>query len=101
MKLAKVVDFMFDELEDAKKYAKCGAKAKAEGSEEMAMLALKLADIEMSHADMWHEQAMAIIKKNQEMLINNEYMKAYVDDMQYDYIQQVAKVKYMVEAAKK
>ena len=35
------------------------------------------------------------------MLISNEYMKAYVDDMQYDYIQQVAKVKYMVEAAKK
>lgn len=67
----------------------------------MAMLALKLADIEMSHADMWHEQAMAIIKKNQEMLISNEYMKAYVDDMQYDYIQKVAKVKYMVEAAKK
>lgn len=101
MKLTKVVDFMFDELEDAKKYAKYGAKAKAEGSDEIAMLALKLADIEISHADMWHEQAMAIIKKNQEMLMSNEYMKAYIDDMQCDYIQKVAKVKYMVEIAKK
>ena len=32
---------------------------------------------------------------------HNEYMKAYIDDMQCDYIQKVAKVKYMVEIAKK
>ena len=67
----------------------------------MAMLALKLVDVEISHADMWHEQAMAIIKKNQEMLMSSEYMKTYIDDMQCDYIQKVAKVKYMVEIAKK
>lgn len=100
-----IIAFIDDEIDGADKYIKYAVKMK--GVDDLAyQTALRLAGIEMEHADAWHTVAVkAIEAKRAEMKAKGqtvpEYMQEMWDDEHAEYVEKVAKLKYKLETAKR
>lgn len=100
-----IIAFIDDEIDGACEYIKYAVKMK--GVDDLAyQTALRLAAIEMEHADSWHTVAVkAIEAKRAEMKAKGQEVPAYMqmiwDDEHVEYVEKVAKLKYALETAKK
>lgn len=106
LKIEKSIEYINEELSDAKKYALCAAKAKSNGDSAVYQTAIKLADEELSHADMWHDVAMNQIKAARAEMQSKgvevpEYMEYKWAQAHEEYVELYAEIRYMIEAAKK
>lgn len=103
--IKEIIAFIDDEIEGANEYIKYAVKMK--GVNDLAyQTALRLAAIEMEHADSWHTVAVkAIEAKRAEMKAKGQTVPAYMlemwDDEHEEYVEKVAKLKYKLEIAKK
>ena len=62
MVFVKIYDFMFCELKYAKKYTECAIMYKTNNDVEMYNTCIKLAEAELSHAEIWHNMSDTKIK---------------------------------------
>lgn len=103
--IKELIAFIDDEIEGAKEYIHYAVKMK--GVDDLAyQTALRLAQTELEHADAWHTVAVkAIETKRAEMKSKGQevpaYMQAMWDEEHVEYVENVAKVKYSLEMAKK
>lgn len=68
---------------------------------EMYNTCIKLAEAELSHAEIWHNMSDTKIKKHTEKIQTDEYLRAFIEDKEEHFLHKYAKVKYMLESAKK
>ena len=101
MVFVKIYDFMFCELKYAKKYTECAIMYKTNNDIEMYNTCIKLAEAELSHAEIWHNMSDTKIKKHIEKIQTDEYLRAFIEDKEAHFLHKYAKVKYMLESAKK
>lgn len=99
--ISEIVDYMMDELHDAKKRIKSAYEHKADYPD-LAKHEYEIALQELAHADKGHADAVAIITawraKNGEPPV---YMIDFWNDKHSKYIDKYAKVKTMVDAFNK
>ena len=100
--IKNIVCYIKEELQDSKKYLDKAADAKAQGSMEIYQTAYKLGQEELNHALSWHDVAVNLInRKKQEMQAKGEQVPQFMLDMWNDehkyYIEEAAKLKYMIE----
>lgn len=98
--IAKIVDFIDDELEGAEDYAKCAIKYKAEHPKLAAKLN-ELADQEMGHMRQLHTEVVRLIDEYR--ATKGEPPKEMLAVYNYEHekqIEKAAKVKHLIEEYK-
>ena len=104
-KIKKIIGYIDDELRDAEKYLNCATAAKADGDTSIYETALRLSQAEITHASDWHTILLVIADKAK-MGYNNEenmaykLMMDYFNDAHQDYVDKVARLKYMIDIIK-
>lgn len=103
--IKEIIAFIDDEIEGAAEYIHYAVKMK--GVDDLAyQTALRLAQTEMEHVDAWHAVAVkAIETKRAEMKTKGQEVPAYMQEMwdeeHAEYVENVAKLKYKLDVAKK
>lgn len=104
-KIKKIVDYIDEELSDAKKYLDCAITAKAEGDNAVYETALRLSQAEITHANDWHT-ILSVMADKAKIGYNNEenmaykLMTDYFNEANRDYVERLAKLKYMLDIIK-
>lgn len=104
-KIKSFIGYVDDELADSEKYLNEAIACK--GIDMLAYdTAIKLAQQEYEHSMLWHDVIVAEIdKERKDMLAKGETIPQYMLDMWEDehkeYIDEVGKLKYKIEMAKK
>ena len=103
-KLRCYIDYMKEEISDAKKYLLFAEKAKVDDSAG-ASLAVKLAEQEMQHAKEWHEVIVAEIDRHKRMLAERgqevpPMMLEWWKDEHAEYVEKFSKLKHWIEMLK-
>lgn len=103
--IKEIIEFIDDEIDGAKEYIHYAVKMK--GVDDLAyQTALRLATQELEHVDAWHTVAVEAIKaKRAAMKAAGQEVPAYMqtmwDDEHKEYVENVAKLKYKLDIAKK
>lgn len=96
MKIIKQLsEYMKEELQDAKKYAKDAIHYKTENPS-LAKTFYEISNQEINHADMLHTEVVKIIDKQRQIETPPAIMMELWEDEHKDYIEDVVHVKYML-----
>ena len=103
-KLRCYIDYLKEEMDDAKKYLHFAERAKVDDIDG-AMVAIKLAEQEMQHARSWHDLVVSEIDKEKRMLAEKgqevpPMMLEWWKDEHAEFVEKFSKLKHLLEVLK-
>lgn len=94
--IKEYTDEIKEEFEGAKKYAKKAVKCKELGDKETGKMYYDMANDEMRHAMNIHNLAVKAVEKARETVTPPQYMLDMWNEKHDYYMEEVAKIKYML-----
>lgn len=98
--IKNLVQKIDEELCDAKEYSKLAIASKDEEDTSKGKVYYQMANDELSHATLLHDMAVKLINEAKLTIEPPQYMVDEWEEEHGEYIEKVAKIKYMLEMFK-